>query len=312
MSTISHNVIINNIAFAGHGQPQVLSPAKLDSFGDKPKKWKPSSDAYGSFKPVNTSSRKETKKSAATQLSEKEELVNAANEVIQMANDELKDSNTRLIDLHDAATEAAKKSRKQNKEAAALLSTNAKLQKKIEGLEKKVQAKTQAADKLNNEIANLKDKKRNADESMRVQKETYADANKTLKDANTLVTNENKQKAATIKKLESELEKLRKEIDKLKTNAADGGGGKRNGNSLEDKMALETHKKGLDAFLKNCMNEKKAEQKNERLKMIASGGGGLFPSGVSGSFTDMLSNVMVSSFCAYISILCTNLITSSL
>lgn len=157
MSTISHNVIINNIAFAGHGQPQVLSPAKLDSFGDKPKKWKPSSDAYAYFKPVNTSSRKETKKSAPKHLSEKEQLVNAANEMIQMANDELKDSNTRLIDLHDAATEAVKKSRKQNKEAAALLLTNVQLEKKIEGLEKKVQTKTRAVERLNSDIANLKD-----------------------------------------------------------------------------------------------------------------------------------------------------------
>lgn len=71
------------------------------------------------------------------------------------------------------------------------------------------------------------------------------------------------------------MEKARKEIEKLKANAADvGGGGKRNGNSIEDKMALATHNKVLDAYFKNRFDDRKAEQKNERLKMIASGGGG--------------------------------------
>ena len=201
-------VINNNYSITGSGQ-QLMSPVKSDLFGDKPTKMKVS-DLIAPFKPFKKN-RKETKKSAATQLMEKEELVTTFNEIIEVTNGNHQESNTQLIQLYNAGVTAAVKSQKQYKQAASLTANIVKLEKKVVGLENKLTAKTQSVNKLTNENATLKEKKKSAEENTRVQKEAFCNSQKFMKEANALVMNENKQKSASMKKMEAENEKLRKE-----------------------------------------------------------------------------------------------------
>jgi len=276
-----------------------MSPVKLETLGEKPTKLK-KSDLYESFKNVKKSSRKEQQKNSQTHIGDKQHLIDAFNDTISSVNDDLQHANHQCIELFQATVKAVETSQKQRKQAGGYLAIIRNLERKTEVLQNRLVAKKQQAQKLSNQLDAMKEKKINADKVAKTEKEAFLAAQKMMKDANLSVTNENKDRGVLIKKLQSDNDKLRKDVDKLRIEASEGGVTKKTGSTLDDKMKLEEHKKILEYMLKTSAEERKKNDKNDRLRSIVGGGGGLLTS--NGNFSNALGlfgGGKVSYLCAY-------------
>jgi hypothetical protein len=304
-SPLSFNITNHIHHSVEFGQSTVMSPVTMSHFGDhKPEKLKKNEYQAKVKAPKKKGDRK---KSAATLMVERDEILQNANEQLGDGNVRLLESNESHLALYGVCKEAVEKSQKQHKQAKSLQTNNMQAHKKIASLEKKLDAKDGTIRKLNIDVTTQKEKKKSAEENARAQKEAFQLSQKMMKEANASLTALNKQMSEEVKSKDRDIDKLRKDNEKLRNDAASksGADGAAKSNSLQEKLQYELHKGVMQNMLKNEQERNKMENKNKRLATIASGGGILpgggalsLPTGLSGNFSQYLGDFMVRLLCA--------------
>ncbi|KAK1740617.1 hypothetical protein QTG54_008712 [Skeletonema marinoi] len=298
-SPLSFNITNHIHHSVEFGQSTVMSPVTMSHFGDhKPEKLKKNEYQAKVKAPKKKGDRK---KSAATLMVERDEILQNANEQLGDGNVRLLESNESHLALYGVCKEAVEKSQKQHKQAKSLQTNNMQAHKKIASLEKKLDAKDGTIRKLNIDVTTQKEKKKSAEENARAQKEAFQLSQKMMKEANASLTALNKQMSEEVKSKDRDIDKLRKDNEKLRNDAASksGADGAAKSNSLQEKLQYELHKGVMQNMLKNEQERNKMENKNKRLATIASGGGILpgggalsLPTGLSGNFSQYLGDFM--------------------
>jgi len=145
-SPLSFNITNHIHHSVEFGQSTVMSPVTMSHFGDhKPEKLKKNEYQAKVKAPKKKGDRK---KSAATLMVERDEILQHANKQLGDGNVRLLESNESHLALYGVCKEAVEKSQKQHKQAKSLQTNNMQAHKKIASLEKKLDAKDGTIRKL--------------------------------------------------------------------------------------------------------------------------------------------------------------------
>eukprot|EP00985_Skeletonema_marinoi_P002646 scaffold1086_cov143-Skeletonema_marinoi.AAC.5 len=147
----------------------------MSRFGDhKPEKLK--KNEYQAKVKAPKKKGGDRKKSAATLVVERDEILQNANEQLGDGNVRLLESNESQLALYGVCKEAVEKSQKQHKQAKSLQTNNMQAHKKIASLEKKLDAKDGTIRKLNIDVTTQKEKKKSAEDEKKDNEKLRNDA----------------------------------------------------------------------------------------------------------------------------------------